>query len=182
MVTSKQCDRIIIGFCLTICLLALFIVSFREVGAFGVESDFYEVYAVQAENILAGDFYTYKHNPPGYCLLLAAKTFLTGDTFVAGKLISAFATGFFGWISYLLLKTLFGHKIAFISTIFLLLTLIPSSFLLLNLLGYLLLGLVGFHRRYYTFLFPLIFTLIIYPFVVFLVKLVYMDWFVTSCL
>jgi 4-amino-4-deoxy-L-arabinose transferase-like glycosyltransferase len=129
MVTSKQCDRIILVFCLTTCLLALFIGSFREVGAFGVESDFYEVYAIQAENILAGGFYTYKHNPPGYCLLLAAITFLTRDTFVAGKLISAFATGFFSWISYLLLKTLFGHKIAFISTTFLLLTLIPSSFL-----------------------------------------------------
>ena len=129
MVTSKQCDRIILGFCFTTCLLALFIGSFREVGAFGVESDFYEVYAVQAENILAGGFYTYEHNPPGYCLLLAAITFLTGNTFVAAKLISAFATGFLGWISYLLLKTLFGYKISFISTIFLLLTLIPSSFL-----------------------------------------------------
>lgn len=56
-------------------LLALFIGSFREVGVFGVENDFYEVYAVQAKNILAGGFYTYKHNPPGYCLLLAATTF-----------------------------------------------------------------------------------------------------------
>ncbi len=44
------------------------------------------------------------------------------------------------------------------------------AFLLLNLLGYLLLGLVGFHRRYYLFLFPLVFTLIIYPFVIFPVK------------
>lgn len=129
MVTSKQCDRIILVFCLTTCLLALFIGSFHEVGAFGVESDFYEVYAVQAENILAEGFYTYEHNPPGYCLLLAAITFLTGNTFIAGKVISAFATGFLGWISYLLLKTLFGYKIAFISTIFLLFTLIPSSFL-----------------------------------------------------
>ena len=40
------------------------------------------------------------------------------------------------------------------------------AFLLLNLLGYLVLGLVGFHRRYYLFLFPLVFTLIIYPFVI----------------
>lgn len=75
MVTSKQCDRIILFFCLTTCLLALLIGSFREVGAFGVESDFYEVYAVQAENILAGGFYTYEHNLPGYCLFLAAITF-----------------------------------------------------------------------------------------------------------
>jgi Dolichyl-phosphate-mannose-protein mannosyltransferase len=129
MVTSKQCDRIVLVFCLMTCLLALFIGYFREVGAFGVESDFYEVYAIQAENILAGRAYTYQHNPPGYCLLLAAVTFLTKNTFAAGKIISAFATGFFGWISYLLLKTLFSYRLAAISTILLLLTLIPSSFL-----------------------------------------------------
>ncbi len=57
------------------------------------------MYAVQAENILTGRAYTYQHNPPGYCLLLATVTFLTGNTFVAGKVISAFAAGFFGWIS-----------------------------------------------------------------------------------
>ncbi len=37
--------------------------------------------------------------------------------------------------------------------------------LLLSFLGYLVLGLVGFHRRYYLFLFPLVHTLIIYPFI-----------------
>ncbi len=61
MVTSKHCDRIILVFCIAICLLALIIGYFREVGAFGVESDFYEVYAVQAENILAGRSYTYQY-------------------------------------------------------------------------------------------------------------------------
>lgn len=129
MVTSKNCDRIILFLCIATCLLALVIGYFREVGAFGVESDFYEVYAVQAENILAGRAYTYQHNPPGYCLLLATVTFLIGNTFVAGKIIGAFATGFFGWISYLLLKNLFGYRLAFISTILVSLTLIPSSFL-----------------------------------------------------
>ena len=129
MVTSKQCDRIILIFCIATCLLALFIGYFRKVGAFSVESDFYEAYAIQAENILAGRSYTYQHNPPGYCLLLAAVTFLTKNAFAAGKIISAFATGFFGWISYLLLKTLFSYRLASISTILLLLTLIPSSFL-----------------------------------------------------
>ena len=45
-----------------------------------------------------------------------------------------------------------------------------TALLLLNLLGYLLLGLGGYHRRYYLFLFPLIFTSIIYPFVIFPIK------------
>lgn len=129
MAVSKHYDRIILASCIATCLLALVIGYFRIVGAFGVESDFYEVYAPQADNILAGRSYTYQHNPPGYCLLLAAVTLLIGNTFVAGKLISAFSTAIFGWVSYLLLKSLFGYRIAFILTILLLLALIPSSFL-----------------------------------------------------
>lgn len=126
--TSQHYDVITLAFCIAVLIIALVIGYFREVGTFGVETDFYEVYAIQAENILAGQPYTYQHNPPGYCLILAAVTFLTGDTFVAAKVISGFATAIFGWITYLLLKTLFGSKIAFISTTLSLLTLIPSSF------------------------------------------------------
>jgi hypothetical protein len=37
------------------------------------------------------------------------------------------------------------------------------TFIFVNLLGYLILGLVGFHRRYYFFMFPLIFASLLYP-------------------
>jgi 4-amino-4-deoxy-L-arabinose transferase-like glycosyltransferase len=121
-------DRLALGFCSLVLIIALVIGHFHQVGTFGVETDFYGVYAVQAENIMAGKLYTYQHNPPGYCLLLAVVSYLTGNTFVAGKVISAFATALFGWISYLLIKVLFDSSIALATTIFLLLFLIPYSF------------------------------------------------------
>lgn len=116
-------------FCIAILILALLIGHFRQVGNFGVETDFYGAYAKQAENIIAGRPYTYQHNPPGYSLLLAATSFLTGDFFVAGKIISAFATALLGWITYLLLKALFGSRIALASTTLTLIALVPWSFL-----------------------------------------------------
>jgi 4-amino-4-deoxy-L-arabinose transferase-like glycosyltransferase len=99
------------------------------VGDFGVETDFYGAYAVQAGNILEGRLYTYQYLPPGYSLLLACVSLVTGDFFLAAKIISAFATGLFGWITYLLLKDLFDSRIAFASITLLLISLIPSSFL-----------------------------------------------------
>lgn len=125
---TQRYDSIALAFCMVVLLVALVIGYFHKVGTFGVESDFYGSYAVQAENIIAGRPYTYQLNPPGYCLLLATVTLLTGDTFVAGKVISAFAAALFGWITYLLLKALFDSRIALTATILSLLTLIPSSF------------------------------------------------------
>lgn len=116
-------------FCIGVLILALVIGSLREVGNFGVETDFYGAYAPQAQNIMAGRSYTYRHNPPGYALLLGAVSFLTGDLFAAGKMISAFATALLGWISYLLLKALFDSRIALASTILLLVAMVPYSFL-----------------------------------------------------
>jgi 4-amino-4-deoxy-L-arabinose transferase-like glycosyltransferase len=121
--------RIALILSLTILLICLTINYFRQVGTFGVETDFYGVYAIQAENILEGKPYTYQHNPPGYCLLLAIFTYFIGDTFAAGKLISALATGIFTYISYLLLSILTEKKIALVITFFSLLAIIPYSFI-----------------------------------------------------
>ncbi len=126
---KERYDLIAIIFSLIILVFALGVGSFREVGTFGVESDFYEAYAIQAENILAGKAYTYQHNPPGYCLLLAAVTFGVGNTFVAGKIISAFALALLSWITYLLLKSLVSDHLALITSILTSLTLFPASFL-----------------------------------------------------
>jgi hypothetical protein len=127
--TSQWRDRISLTFCAIVLLIALIIGYWHQVGNFGVETDFYEAYAIQAENIIAGRPYTYQHNPPGYIILLAGISLLTGDIFVAGKIISAFATALFGWITYLLLQSIFDSRIACIATIFSLLILVPSSFI-----------------------------------------------------
>jgi 4-amino-4-deoxy-L-arabinose transferase-like glycosyltransferase len=127
--TIKRYDITAIVFCIAILSLGLVIGYFHKVGDFGVETDFYGAYAVQAGNILEGRPYTYQYLPPGYSLLLACVSLVTGDFFVAAKIISAFATGIFGWITYVLLRALFHSRIALASTILLLLALIPYSFL-----------------------------------------------------
>ncbi len=121
-------DRITLVLSLAILLICLIISCFRQVGTFGVETDFYGVYAIQAENMLAGKIYTYQHNPPGYCLLLAIFTYFVGDTFIAGKVISALATGMFTYVSYLLLSISAKKKLALVITIISLVAIIPYSF------------------------------------------------------
>jgi hypothetical protein len=121
-------DRITLILSLSIILICLVISYFREVGTFGVETDFYGVYAIQAENMLAGKPYTYQHNPPGYCLLLAIFTYFVDDTFTAGKIISALATGMFTYISYFLLSIFTKKRLAFIVTIISLVAILPYSF------------------------------------------------------
>ena len=127
----KNQDKLLDILALCICLASLIfclVISFlREVGTFAVETDFYGVYAVEATNILMGKAYTYQHNPPGYCLLLAAVTYVSKDIFLAGKLISAFATAIFTLVNYSLFKYLFNPKISLLVTIISLLALIPSS-------------------------------------------------------
>ena len=126
--TTQRHDIAAIILCFGVLILGLTIGYFHQVGGFGVETDFYGAYAPQAENIMAGRPYTYQHNPPGYSLLLAAASFLTDDLFVAGKIISAFATALFGWITYILFKALFDSRIALVSAMLSLLALIPHSF------------------------------------------------------
>ena len=122
-------DIIVIAFCAAILILALVVGSFRQVGNFDVETDFYWRYAIEAQNILAGRPYTDLLHRPGYAILLAGVSLLTGDLFVAGKIMSAFATALLGWTMYSLFKALFDAKIAFVSTLLCLFALIPYSFL-----------------------------------------------------
>ncbi|HSP87909.1 MAG TPA: glycosyltransferase family 39 protein [Ignavibacteriaceae bacterium] len=122
-------DLAVTSFCFFIFSIALVCGYFHEIGTFGVETDFYGTYAVQAHNILTGKPYTYLHNPPGYPILVAIFSFLTPDLFTAGKIISALSIALIGFINYLIFKILSNEKIAFLSTIFLLITLIPYSFI-----------------------------------------------------
>ncbi|MCL2932344.1 MAG: hypothetical protein MGG11_08740 [Trichodesmium sp. MAG_R03] len=95
-----------------ILLLAVTISSFRNVGIFSVESDFYGVYAVQTERILNGDIYSYQHNPPGYYLLLAGVSIFFDNSFVAAKVISAISLALLTWVIYALMKTIVSYKLS----------------------------------------------------------------------
>jgi Dolichyl-phosphate-mannose-protein mannosyltransferase len=116
-------------FCILVLVAALAIGQFREIGTLGVETDFYGSYAPQAERLIQGQPYTYRHNPPGYVILLALVSLLTDNLFHAGMILSALVTGLFGWVAYLLFKALFHPRVAFAATVLLLLALIPYSFL-----------------------------------------------------
>jgi hypothetical protein len=111
-------------------LLAVLLGYYHRVGDYGVETDFYGGYAPQAANILAGRPYTYRTNPPGYSVLLASASLLTGGNFfAAGKLLSAIATTVFGTVAYLLLKSLFDARVAIAATLLTLLAMFPYPFL-----------------------------------------------------
>jgi hypothetical protein len=127
--TTRRYDVAAAALCVAVLILALIVGHFHQVGGFGVETDFYGAYAVQAKNLLDGRSYTYPHHPPGYPFLLAAAATLFGDFFVAGKIISACAAAFFCWITYLLFTALFSPRIAFGTTILLLPAVFPFSFL-----------------------------------------------------
>ena len=129
--SSLWYDIAALGYCTGILILALSIGHFHQIGAFGEETDFYHAYGPQTERILAGEPPRMTgNNSPGYVYLLAAVTsIIGGDPFFAAKLLTALAAWFLGWITYLLLKALFSHRIAITSTILLLIPLIPFSFL-----------------------------------------------------
>ncbi len=116
-------------FCTLIFIISLILGYFHEIGTFGVETDFYGNYAIQAKNILSGKPYTYLHNPPGYPILLTVFSFLIGDFFVSAKILTSISTALLGLICYLIFKTLFTTRIALVSVIYLSIILIPYSFI-----------------------------------------------------
>ncbi len=99
--TTRRYDIAAMVFCLLMLIVALIIGHFHQVGAYGVETDFYGNHARGAEELLAGRLMSsqYNYDFPGYTLLLAGISWFAGDPFVAGKIISAFATALLGWIT-----------------------------------------------------------------------------------
>jgi len=122
-------DVLAVVCCIATGILALALGHLHQVGNWGVETDFYGAYAPQALNILSGEPYTYPHYPPGYMVVLAGTSLVTHDLFTAAKIISALATACFGWLSYVLARALFDRRLAFVSMLFVLLALLPHSFL-----------------------------------------------------
>ncbi|MGH7719732.1 MAG: ArnT family glycosyltransferase, partial [Gemmatimonadaceae bacterium] len=131
--SARRYDLAAVILCTAVCLLALAIGYFHRIGDFGVESDFYGAYGPQADNLRTGVPYTYHFHPPGYMLLLAALTKLTGlSTFAAGKVLSALAAALIGAMTYLTFKTLYDARVALAGTMLLLVALVPYSFIASN--------------------------------------------------
>lgn len=105
------------------CLAFLFITIYSgypyEVGSYD-NSDFFSMYAPDAERIAKGNFPENTFNGPGYPLLLAAVSALTHDYFIAGKWIAAFAGALSGLTAFFLFRNLFGYRAAVFALLILL--------------------------------------------------------------
>jgi hypothetical protein len=125
---DRRYDLLAIASCLFIGTLALGLGASREVGNWGVETDFFGRDVVQAGRVLAGQPYTNQHYPPGYAYLLALVSRFTSDTFAAGKILSGVSVGLLGFVGYRLLSVLWGRRQALAATILTLLALLPYAF------------------------------------------------------
>lgn len=114
---TERWDRLAVFCCLGAAALALGLAALHQIGGFGPESDFYGAYAVSARKLLTGQPYTYAYHPPGFAVLLIGMSWLTGDLFVAGKLLNVLGLALFGWLAYRVCRTLSEPRTAFAATL-----------------------------------------------------------------
>ena len=84
-------------------------------GAYATETDFYHLYAPDAERIANWRFPENPYQGPGYPVLLALVGKLTGDLFTAGKWISLLSAALVVMLTFLLFERLFGYWIGICS-------------------------------------------------------------------
>lgn len=83
--------------------------SKHPVGTYGTETDFYHLFAPDADRLAAGQFPENDFQGPGYPALIALVSRLTGDTFVAGKWVSIVSAALLVLLVYALFARLFGY-------------------------------------------------------------------------
>lgn len=100
---------------LLICLAHFFILIHlarqHPFGNYATETDFYHLYAPDAERIAAGQFPQNTFQGPGYPALIALigkLTSLSGDLFTVGKWLSVICAMLCGWLIFVLFARLFG--------------------------------------------------------------------------
>ncbi len=125
---ARWYDILALVVCLGVGLLSFAIGTSREVGHWGVETDFLHRDVSNAQNVLSGQPYTDQHYPPGYAYVLAGVSLLTHDFFKAGIIISVVASTLLGMLSYGIVTILFDRRLAFVTTLFVLFALLPDSF------------------------------------------------------
>lgn len=101
----RGCRTVAYLVCILYVLALAYPARLHLVGAF---SDFYRWYAPDADRIAAGEFPQNTFNPPGFPVLLALASRLTGDHFTSGKWMSVLGGGIVGILAFHLLRRLFG--------------------------------------------------------------------------
>ncbi|MFX0135884.1 MAG: glycosyltransferase family 39 protein [Candidatus Hodarchaeota archaeon] len=110
----------------TIYLFLLIVLShFHEMGGYGVETDFYGRYAIQAKRILEGKIYEDMMHGPGYPVVLALLSVIFGNMFTTGKIISIISALLFGFLIFKVFRVLFNSKLAFYTLLVLFINIIP---------------------------------------------------------
>lgn len=80
----------------------------HPLGNYATETDFYHLYAPDAERMANGQFPDNPYQGPGYPAVLAAIRGVTGaDLFTAGKWLSVVCAVLIGWLAFLLFSRLF---------------------------------------------------------------------------
>lgn len=100
----------------------------HDVGSFGVETDFYGLYAKDAQRILHGQMVQERDHGPGFAGLLAVLTLITSDVFESGKLLSFLSALGILITSYCLFSRLVSRKVSFWAVVMLGPVLLPYSF------------------------------------------------------
>jgi hypothetical protein len=83
----------------------------HPIGAYATETDFYHLYAPDAERIARGQFPENKFQGPGYPAVVAAVATLTGkrdDLFTVGKWLSVICAVACGWLIFTLFSRVFN--------------------------------------------------------------------------
>ncbi|HJU65125.1 MAG TPA: glycosyltransferase family 39 protein [Gemmatimonadaceae bacterium] len=130
--TEARYDRAAIVLVFVALMIALRYAAAHQLGTLGQETDLYGGNGIEfhAKRLLDGQPFTYRFNPPGYPMLVAGMSRLTGgDLFLAGKLLTVLATALYVGLTYLLGRALAGARVGFATALLSLVTIVPFSFL-----------------------------------------------------
>lgn len=125
-------EKLSYGLSILFLIVLLILASVHKIGGYGVETDFYGSYALDAFNILEGREYQEPDHGPGYSLLLIPFYLVLGDMFWAGKLLTILSATLLGLLSYKILRNLFDEKSAFFTQVLLILVILPNAYLASN--------------------------------------------------
>ncbi len=130
---SVASERLYVAIAAAICVaslvVGLVVAQQRQVGNFGVETDFYGQHMEEAENLRLGRTYSSHLHPPGYAAILAIARMAGVDYFAGAKTLTAVSTALLCWLVFLLIRGLFDARVAAGATLLLALLLIPFSVL-----------------------------------------------------
>lgn len=98
-----------------------FSLSYRKIGNYDIETDFFWDYAIEARNILNGIINVGDFRGPGYPAVVALASLLFGDLFKSGLIISAISSALVILITFKTLKKVFDDKVAFLVSLSLIL-------------------------------------------------------------